>query len=222
MSNANDLGTGKEMPEMTAMMDNLMELFNDPSILAGFFGGQVKSKKPLYESLGDGYELRPIEILSEGGQFVVENRKDYSHLYHNGLKVSDDVFRKGGMGGRFKDGYCELIHYTPVANPKKSDDGFSYGTFVIINHLGEICLTDNESSDHPHHIGGHIASIGNYIYDLRTGKAITPRSSTVISAKNSLIIEHSYKWYNKEVELPLGVYQIDYATAKITKLDDTK
>jgi hypothetical protein len=201
-----------------------MHLMSNPRALASLFGGlmQDPEEKYPYERLGDGYELRPIEILAEGGQFVLDNREKYSHLYHNGSKVTDLIFRKGGTGGKFKDGYCKLIHYTQKEEHTEKRHGFDFGTHVIINHLGDIVLKAPSGLDYPNHIGGHLGSIGNYIYDLRIGKAIAPKSSTTITGKNCIIIEHRYDWYDKEVKLPLGVYQIDYWTAELTKLDDVK
>lgn len=188
-----------------------------------FFGGlpfEEKEKYP-HERLGDGYELRKIEILAEGGQFVVENREKYSHLYHNDLKVSDEIFRKGGTGGKFKDGYCSLIHYVEKEPHAEKKHGFDFGTHVIINHLGEIVM-GRKGLDYPSHVGGHLASINNYIYDLRSGAAIAPKSSTTIIGTNCIIIEHRYDWYDKEVKLPLGIYKIDFQTAEITKIDEVK
>jgi hypothetical protein len=78
------------------------------------------------------------------------------------------------------------------------------------------------SLDYPNHIGGHLGSIGNYIYDLRSGKAIAPKSSTSIVGAKCIIIEHRYHWYDKEVTLPLGIYSIDFQTAELTKLDEIK
>jgi hypothetical protein len=188
-----------------------------------FFGGIpfAEAEKHPYERLGDGYELRPIEILAEGGQFVLDNRDKYSHLYHNDLKVSDAIFRKGGTGGKFKDGYCSLIHYTLREEHTEKKIGFDFGTHVIINHLGEICM-GREGLDYPNHIGGHLGSIGNYIYDLRSGNAIAPKSSTTITGINCIIVEHRYDWYDKEVKLPLGIYRIDFQTAELIKLDEVK
>jgi hypothetical protein len=191
---------------------------------SSIFGGnpfEEKEKYP-YERLGDGYELRPIELTEEESKDRHTVDSNYCHLYHNDLKVSDLIFRKGGMSNGFKDGYCSLIHYVRTKEPKKNNSGFSFGNHVIINHLGEIVLGVSSSLDDPYHIGGHLASIGNYIYDLRTGKAIAPRSSTTIKGANSIIIEHRYKWYNKEVTLPLGIYSIDFQTVELTKLDEIK
>jgi hypothetical protein len=199
-----------------------IEMFTQMMGTPGFariFGGMPFEEKEKYphDRLGDGYELRKIELKDSKGN-LIDNRDNYSHLYHNDLKVSDEVFRRGGTGGEFKDGYCELIHYV---KDKKNSNGFDFGTHVIINHLGEICM-GKKGLDYPYHIGGHLGSIGNYIYDLRNGKAIAPKSSTVITGINCIIIEHRYDWYDKEVKLPLGIYRISLHTAELIKLDEVK
>lgn len=189
------------------------------------FGGMEQAEKERYphERLGQGFELRKIELKNKKGE-VIDNRNNYSHLYFEGEQISKEVFRKGGMCSGFKDGYCALIHYIPSKDPKKSNtEGFDFGTHILINQKGEIALKGGSfSSDHPYHIGGHLASIGNYIYDLRTAKAIAPKSSTTIKGVNCIIVEHRYDWYDKEVKLPIGVYRIDFETAEITKIDDVK
>jgi len=205
---------------------NLMNAFmsNSSGMLESIFGGLRKTEpveKYPYQKLGDGYELRPIPLTKKQSEDSRLVEMKYSHLYHNDLKVSDLIFRKGGLGGTFKDGYCSLIHYVKTKEPKKNNSGFSFGTHVIINVLGEICLS-RDGLDYPYHIGGHLASIGNYIYDLRTEKAIAPKSSPTIQGVNCVIINHTYSWYDKEVTLPLGIYKIDFQTAQITKIDEVK
>lgn len=206
--------------EALAVLTRMMSTPGFSSIFGGNPFGE-KEKYP-YERLGDGYELRPIELTEEDSKDRHTSNSNYCHLYHNDLKVSNLIFRKGGMSNGFKDGYCSLIHYVRTKEPKKNNSGFSFGNHVIINHLGEIVLGASSSLDHPNHIGGHLASIGNYIYDLRTGKAIAPKSSTTIKGVNCIIIEHRYDWYDKEVKLPLGIYRISLHTAELTKLDEVK
>jgi hypothetical protein len=218
----------KKKSEGFEELDEFMQLLATPggihNIMGKIFSGMQREEKEKYphERLGAGFELRKIEMKDKKGE-VIDNRNSYSHLYHNDLKVSSEVFRKGGTCSGFKDGYCALIHYVPSKDPKKSTDGFDFGTHVLINEVGDIALKGGTwSSDHPYHIGGHLASIGNYIYDLRTAKAIAPKSSTTIKGVNCIIIEHRYDWYNKEVTLPLGIYRIDFETAELTKLDNVK
>lgn len=204
---------------------NIMNTLSSNGMFSSIFGGShntdTVSKYP-YQRLNNGYELRPIPLTKKESENSRIVEMKYSHLYHNELKVSDLIFRKGGFGGTFKDGYCSLINYTRTKQPKKNDSGFSFGTHVLINELGDIVLSRDGISDYPYHIGGHLGSIGNYLYDLRTGVAIAPKSSSTITCKSCIIIEHRYDWYDKEVKLPLGIYKIDFETAQITKIDEVK
>jgi hypothetical protein len=214
----------KDQKMVDDVMQTFMHLMKNPDMLSSIFGGspsRFAEKEEPYESLGNGYELRPIEILAEGGQFVVENREKYSHLYWNGSKVCDLIFRKGGMGGEFKDGYCSLIQYTQKEPHTQKNHGFDFGIHVIINEQGIIRMSGTGISYHPSHCGGNIGKLKDTYYDLRTGEEIlTASSSGAISSKNLIIIEHRYDWYNKS--LPLGVYTINKTTCEITKIDDTK
>lgn len=184
------------------------------------FSGATIPKSP-YESLGNGYELRPIEILAEGGQFVMENKLKYSHLYHNGLKVSDNIFRKGGSCIGFKDGYASLILYTQIKDHdyEKNQLGFNSGDHVIVNHLGEIALTNKgQGLDYPSHIGGNVGKLSGTFYNLLTREPIiSPNTSNSIKGEKYIIIEHKYSWYDKEKEL--GIYMIDKQTCELTLID---
>lgn len=203
----------------------ILEAFTRMMAVPGFetlFGGMPGTEKYPYERLNNGFELRPIEILAEGGQFVLENREDYSHLYHNGLKVSDQVFRKGGMSNGFKEGYCALIHYVQKEPHSKKKHGFDFGTHVIINSVGDIVLRGGSfSSDHPYHQGGNVGKVKDTYYNLTTGEPIVTASSTgSINGQQYIIFEHRYDWYNKN--LPLGVYQLHKTTCEFIKIDDIK
>lgn len=186
---------------------------------AGIFGGMVEpSEKYPYDRLGEGYELRPIEMKDKKGNPIV-NRSEYSHLYHNDLKISDQVFRRGGIGGDFKEGYCSLIAYLP---DNTREEGFSSGFHVIINATGEIVLSAKSSyGDHPYHQGGNIAKMKDTYYNLLTGEEIlTASSPNVINSKNYIYIEHRYDWYNKD--LPVGVYMICKKTGEYQFIDHVK
>ena len=183
----------------------------------GFRIPQPEEEPYPYESLGNGYELRPIQLFDKDGNSI-DNQARYSHLYLNGLQISDQVFRKGGLCGGFRGGYCELIFYTQDVKLK---EGFSSGRHVIINESGKIMLKGSDSISYPYHPGGNVGKLGDIYYDLRSGKPImTASSSGSISSKNLIIIEHRYDWYNKE--LPLGVYTINKTTCAVTKIDDIK
>ena len=85
---------------------------NSGGMLESIFGGLRNTdtvEKYPYERLGNGYELRPIPLTKKQSENSRIVSMKYSHLYHNDLKVSDLIFRKGGLGGTFKDGYCSLM-----------------------------------------------------------------------------------------------------------------
>jgi len=188
---------------------------------SSIFGGMPTEEDNYpYEKLSDGYELRPIEILAEGGQFVLENREKFSHLYWNGSKTCDLIFRKGGMGGVFRDGYCSLIHYTQKSPHTEKRHGFDSGTHVIIDKLGIIRMSESGGS-YPSHPGGNVGKLKDTYYNLCTAEEVlTCSSSGSIDGKTFIIVEHRYDWYNKS--LPLGIYKIDKFTCEVEKIDDVK
>lgn len=169
--------------------------------------------------LNDGFNLRSIDLTEDELKDTHTINMNYSHLYYFDKKISNNIFRKGGLGGKFKDGYCELIFYKRV-NKKAKGCYFSFGEFVIINNIGNIVLKGKPLID-PHHIEGRLASVSNSIYDLQTGELIAVYDE-IIKGVNSIIIKHCYKFNDKENILPLGIYTISYKTAELVKIDDVK
>jgi hypothetical protein len=187
------------------------------------FGGDPfneKVEKYPYTRLGDGYELRPIELKDKKGN-ILDNREKYSHLYHNDLKICDTIFRKGGASGDFKDGYTELIVYKQIKPHTADALGYDYGVFALINKLGDICLSGTKMASYPYHCGGNLGKLDKIYYNLCTGEeVISVGSGDQINGVNYLLVEHRYDWYNKS--LPLGVYSINKWTCEIQKIDDCK
>ena len=106
---------------------------------------------------------------------------------------------------------------------KGNTSGFDSGDHVLINELGQVKMV-SKGLDHPYHLGGNVASLNGTYYNLLTGEAIMPKSSTTINAKNFLVVEHRYDFdcYSKEVKVPLGVYTINKQTCEITLIDEVK
>lgn len=210
----------------TKQMLDIMTIASEMAFNGGFsniFGGMIKEPKSVnpYKDLNNGFELRPIELSekeSENSRIV--NMK-YSHLYKDGVKVSDDIFREGGLCHGFKDGYCVLIHYKRTNEPKKNDNGFSFGSSVIINTEGKICLSGT-GLDYPYHTGGNVGSVRNYYYNLLTGEKICYKPSSVITGKEFIYLEHRYNFDYYEVKIPVGVYKLNKITLELTKIDDIK
>jgi len=209
--------------EMDKMMSSFISLaaqgFNPGgSYFSNIFNEPVE-KYP-YTRLGDGYELRPIELKDKKGN-ILDNREKYSHLYHNDLKICDTIFRKGGASGDFKDGYTELIVYKQIKPHTADALGYDYGVHSLINKLGDICLSGTAMASYPYHCGGNLGKLDKIYYNLCTGEeVISVGSGDQINGVNYLLVEHRYDWYNKS--LPLGVYRIDKLTCEILKIDEIK
>jgi hypothetical protein len=214
------------MDKETKQMLDVMTLASEMAFNGGIyniFGGLVKEPKPVnpYESLNDGFELRPIELSKKESENSRIVGLKYSHLYKDGVKVSDEIFRKGGLCHGFKEGYCGLIHYTRTKEPKKNDEGFSFGTHVIVNTDGKICL-EGKSLASPYHTGGNVGSVGDYYYNLLTGEKICHRPRTIIVGGEYLYLEHRYNFDYYEVKIPVGVYKLNKITLELTKIDEIK
>lgn len=214
------------MDKETKQMLDVIELASKMAFngdLYSMFGGLTKEPKKVnpYEDLNDGFELRPIKLSKK----ELENSRivglKYSHLYKDGVKVSDEIFRKGRLCSGFKEGYCELIHYTRTKVLKKNDEGFSFGSSTIVNTKGEICLS-KVGLDYPYHSGGNVGSVGNYYYNLLTGEKICYRPSSVITGVECLYLEHRYNFDYYEVKIPVGVYKLNKITLELTKIDEIK
>lgn len=85
---------------------------------------------------------------------------DIGILHHNGVQISEHLFRKGGMS-KSTEKYCQLICYT-----NKEDNNFS--NHCIVNTKGIIVLSQNNMLDSPYLINGCIASLEHDLYNLDT------------------------------------------------------
>lgn len=216
------------MDKETKQMLDAMTLASEMVFNGGFHnffggGGLFKEPKPVnpYEDLNDGFELRPIKLSKKESENSRIVNSKYSHLYKDGVKVSDEIFRKGGLCTGFKEGYCGLIHYTRTKESKKNDEGFSFGSSVIVNTEGKVCLT-RDGLDYPYHSGGNVGSVGNYYYNLLTGEKICYRPSSVITGVEYLYLDNRYNFDYYEVKIPVGVYKLNKITLELTKIDEIK
>jgi hypothetical protein len=212
----------KETKQMLDVMTLASEMISNGGLYS-IFGGLTKEPKKVnpYEDLNDGFELRPIKLSKKESENSRIVNSKYSHLYKDGVKISDEIFRKGGLCHGFKEGYCGLIHCTRTKEPKKNDSGFSFGASVIVNTEGKICLS-RTGLDYPYHVGGNVGSIGNYYYNLLTGEKICYRPSSVIVGVECLYLDSRYDFGYYEVKIPVGVYKLNKITLELTKIDEIK
>lgn len=145
---------------------------------------------------------------------------DYCYLFRGDTQISPLIFRKGGLGGSFKDKYCELLSYKIEGKDKNGKNKYSSGTWVVINPKGDIVFTCKPFT-HGYLLGGCIFKYDNYLWNLDTGNIICASKNNYINGKNTIIIEHHDSSYHK-VRVNNGIYQINKNTGTLTKIDETK
>lgn len=180
--------------EYVDLMTNLM---NDSSIhdfMESIFNHP--SMKVDENNLGRGMRLVPLDFES--------NSENYSHLYKDGVKLSDVVFRRGGLCSGFgKNDYCALISY-----PEFDGERGGWGNHCIVDLNGEIALNSDNQFDWMYYKKGVIATKKDVYYNLLTGKPIVAGRDR-INSERFLFVEKSYG-----DDYTHGVYKIEYATGE--------
>ena len=118
-------------------------------------------------------ELRPVELDEKYAKKWNESSTDFCNLYKNGKKVSDVLYRVGGLGTSLKKPYFMLLKYVEayyedlIARAKKDK-----------RHLeSQACIIDNNGIekvnfkylDSPYLTGGLVYSLNSKYYNIETG-----------------------------------------------------
>ena len=184
------------------------DIYNWLSII---MGQPTSQKAPLnYHKLEHGITLNYLEIE--------DNQSHYGLLFRNGKKLSDIIFRVGGMGGSFKDNpYCMLIEYGNFHSALKTTKAIkSLGNHCIIDANGKIVLTQEKGAlQGLYYLKGCIAVSNNYYYNLITGEIITKGDNTITS-NEFLFIENRYSnlYGTDKGKYQLGVYKVNWITGE--------
>ena len=173
------------------------EMCNDPSNFFFLAMDSTKPKRPEFSTdLNNGYELLSIS-----------GKDDYCHLYKDGKQISKEIFRKGGMCGGFKDGFCQLINYKITKNKKKYGGNYTFGEHCIIDETGKIVFRQEGMLDHIYLQGGMIVASDGKYYNLLTGEKIAEGYSSV-SSDDYIFVQNYIAGKQK-------VYEIEKKTGKV-------
>lgn len=152
----------------------------------------------------------PIMLNEEYSKKWNERMNDFIHLCdENGDKISDALYRVGGFGGRFKDGYCELIKYveefyddsiTSEINRKRHLEGY----WCIINSEGREKFVANKFES-VYHIGGIIAKSERSFINIETKERFLNGECKYMESKNFIFIDNPY---DKD-KSKRGIYKIN-------------
>lgn len=126
-------------------------------------------------------QFAPIKLNPEYANGWNERMTDFFHLCdEQGNKINDTLYRKGGMGGKFSDGYCIIIKYIEAEysdditiDPKRKKHLDSY--FCVINENGEEKMVSDKFETITHY-GGLLFSVRGLscsyskLYNIETGE----------------------------------------------------
>jgi hypothetical protein len=104
-----------------------------------------------------------------------------------GNPIRNTLYRKGGMGGTWKDGYCELIkyieeEYSDSITKIAADKPHLAGHWCIINEKGEEKVVTKQF-EYIYHQGGIIYSINNTYYNIETGEVYCKGNHSISSSQ---------------------------------------
>lgn len=151
--------------------------------------------------LGKGFRLEPVDYKR-----YENDSSQYYNLFKDGKKISDKIFRRGGISSGFKKGdYCSLIVY--------GDDKIGVGgTHCIVDMQGKIVHKQSKGLSYPYLAGGVIVSDDNWYYNLLNGEKLV-RGRESVSSKDFIFVESSF--YSEDGDWQEGVYQIEKKTGKV-------
>lgn len=153
-------------------------------------------------------ELRKATLSDEYRKKWNIHENDFIHLYLNGNKISNTLYRIGGLNTGIKDGYFSLIKhiesfYEDSITKVKKDKPHLAGHWCILNEYGVEKVIMNRF-DYLSLLGGQIYSTKNNYYNIETGELYCT-SYTSMNTEKYLFLENKYdKDTNKR-----GVLKID-------------
>jgi len=159
-------------------------------------------------------ELRPIKLDKDYAEKWNEINKDFCNLYVDGKKMTDTLYRIGGMGAKLKDPYFQVLKYTEeyyddniTTDPKRKPH--LSGCWCIIDNNGVEKVTVRHF-DHLYLQGGQIFSVNNKYYNIETGELYGDSCYKTMSTKNFIFIDNSYD----SDQSKQGVIQVTKATGE--------
>ena len=137
---------------------------------------------------------------------IENNISRYSHLYKDGVKISNTYFRLGGFDTGFNNKlYASLIHY-----PNYPIDKECWGNHCIIDSNGKIVLEAEKFDSSLYYLDGVIAKKRDIYINLLTGEPIVKSYSTSLKSKEFIFVECN----DYEDKFKKGIYKINKNTGE--------
>lgn len=168
-------------------------------------------------------ELRKVTLDADYAKKWNEHCTDFVKLYKDGVKVSDTLYRVGGIGSsQPKDGYYLLLKYVEeyyedkITNDVKRKPHLA-GYWCILNTEGVEKIVAKERFKNLWLAGGVIYSQDSNYYNIET-KGFYCRTNSVMGTDDFLFLEN--KWDDNESKR--GVIIIDKADGTYTLFPEKK
>ncbi len=156
----------------------------------------MKELEIIKGALTDGLQLNPIIVNIEYMQEWNESMQDFTCLTFNGELLRNTLYRKGGIGGKMKDGYILLLKYVEdlYEDSITKDPGRK-------KHLaGHWCIVDKYGNEKvvfkrfasPYLHGGQIYSLDQKYYNIETGESYGGSTRSALSSADYIFIENAY------------------------------
>jgi hypothetical protein len=175
-------------------LSKMVNIILNPKMFETFYGANTDERDNDEYQLGHGLSL----VLDKS---IKDNKLRYCRLVKDGVQISDNYYRLGGLDSGFNGKpYASIILYKKV-------NAEAVGTHVIIDANGKVVL-EGKGLNYPYYFAGVIGQMDRVYYNLLTGKAIV-KGSTAVESESYYFVENKYN-----DEYPKGVYKITKATGE--------
>jgi len=194
-----------------------MGLGNDFIEVYETFMDSILNLKPT-EKKPQRLELRPAELTENYiKKWNVNVRDNYCHLFVDGVKKSNTLYRLGGMSD-LTDGkdyymilkYLEESYDNNITTDLKKKLHLASHSTIIDKDGNEKVVFDRFK--HPYLQGGIIYSIDGGYYNIETGEEYCKSSSNSFDSENYIFVDNSYDLKDKNKR---GVMKIDKRTGEV-------
>jgi len=167
--------------------------------------------------LTDRLLLKPV-LIQNLPEYAIDRDMNYMNMFFDNEQVGDNIFRIGGLGGKFKDGYCGLLVYREelyskdiVAHTGSKERRHLAGHWCIVNEKGKILVETESQFENLHHIGGVLVKMEKRgIVNIETNKIILPE----VSGQSLKSDDYYFVEVNYDKDCEHGVYKIEKSTGK--------
>lgn len=155
-------------------------------------------------------ELKPVELDEKYIKKWNIHQKDFFHLYKNGKKVNNNLYRVGGFGVKLTDRYfmllkqvesnysdsimkeCEKFAKNQGIKPNKSSKYLDNCSCILDNNCVEKKVFVNSGLGYPYLLGGCVYIINNEYRNIETDELYCNSSSGSFKSKDFIFIDNPY------------------------------